>query len=340
MNTALVPGMPKLPVNLSYERVGGVLALCLTLVFGAVALTPQSQPEGRTRIVIETLTVGRGVGVDSDVILRGVPVGTVNSIELAENGGSRLELDVESASIASLTDSLTLDYVPFNYFGIAAVRLLPEPGGQGLHDGVVLVRQSIPDNTMGALVEGSGSLTTRVLNSDLTDSINRMAVYSDVAVPVIDSVISAVRIRDAEWARPLPQELAAFADVAGQLPDFVANVLDAQATLVQLPRIDDIINKYEPINETMKLIGTGFFGPVGLLLSSHRNELTPTTEMASAVAGYFADIVHGAQSVLDMREALARAASAVTGPAESPSAHLRVILQGSPALASSVGGVR
>ena len=87
--------------------------------------------------MIDTPYVGEGVDNGHGVVIHGVKVGQVTRRRAdLPAGGVRLNADLQTDSIAGLTNTVKVDFRPVNYFGVTGINLIAESGGQALHEGI------------------------------------------------------------------------------------------------------------------------------------------------------------------------------------------------------------
>ena len=180
-------------------RVLGLCALAVTLLVAVVwRLTPDRVPADEMHVVLLVGQVGEGVGPGTDVHLDGVKVGSVRAIELVGQARERIDLSLNKSQLFGLTNTLSLDYVPGNLFGISAVELHPNSGGRALMnnstvDMTVGDSGRVQDATLAALLKGTGQLTADVLTPKLAGLLSTASHDLSAFTPLLQAIGSTAR---------------------------------------------------------------------------------------------------------------------------------------------------
>ncbi|MGW6422280.1 MlaD family protein [Nocardia sp. NPDC055053] len=200
-------GFPGAEVGPRRARMLGLgTVLLVAVVWSGLRAVPDSGPEDAVRVTLVTERVGAGVETGTDVRVDGVRVGKVAAIAVDESGHQRIELGLEGSQLVGLTDTLGVDYVPSNLFGITALQLRSGVGGAPLRRDTVIDLTSDSarerDATLSTLLRSTGQLTDDVLTPALTDLLDRTARDLEAFLPLLEAI--AVTARAVSETRQLP----------------------------------------------------------------------------------------------------------------------------------------
>lgn len=203
----------------------------------------------------------------SDVKSRGVILGRVNSIELADHGsdrsGARILMTLDGEQGRRIPASSTARVLPAAVFGTAFVDLIPGPGGAALKDGGE-VRQATDGKTLE--LQNALDNTDRVLSAiDPAELASTLAAVGDALNGRGEEIGETIDATDDYLAKLQPQ-MPLVRDVLGRSAT-VMSILDDVAPAV-LDGIDDsegvmetIRHQRRGINKTLvrsdKLVRTG-----------------------------------------------------------------------------------
>ncbi|HVG84536.1 MAG TPA: MlaD family protein [Vicinamibacterales bacterium] len=285
-------------------------------------------------IISSANSPGHGLTVGSDVVMRGVVVGKVVAIDESEQG-TRVEMGLQSDAANQITTTATFAYAPSNYFGITSVDVSPGKAGRMIRSGETLVQRRVEDASVGALIASAGDMTGVFASGRVDAAIDRAVVYAQAMVPIMRSYYLLGGIRSELRTGSLSADLRTAGSMASVLPGVIQDYLDAQLVLARSKMIGPVTDEFAPIDATMRLIATGFFGPVGKVLGSHQSDFTPSTTMGAAAAATGAQYLRAVGGADGMRSLTSRLEAAFSGPAGDRRLH--VVLQQLPAVASVVG---
>ncbi|WP_433654376.1 MlaD family protein [Nocardia sp. CA-128927] len=314
------------------------LATALVLVVAAVtaARVPQRDTDDSIQITIRTPYLGQGITEGTQVLLRGVPVGRIDTVASSGAGGVELGIRLRSSRIEGLTDAVAFDYRPQNYFGVTGLNLLPGSGGRPLTNGQRLDRRAQGNFTMSAMLTRSSQIVNGVLTDRMVDVIGRMANYTTALAPLIEAgFITANAI--AEMQRSTPDvQLRAVNDILDPAPKFLDDAITAESAMWGMPSAQSVVHEFGPMETTMQLIATGFFGPVGTLLGSHAADFTPLTEIIRTLSEVVSASMRKAQFMPQLNAVLTGLESAYTGPEGDKSLKVRLAVESIPVLATGL----
>lgn len=311
------------------------VAVLLITVFAAVRVTGR-EPGGTLHITVRTAYLGQGVAAGSAVMLHGVEVGRVESVHGGAGRGVELGIRLQRDQIGGLTDAVRFDYRPMNYFGVSALNLLPGTGGRALTDGQRLERAPEGDFTMAALLNRSSSVVNGVVTDRMVEVVRRIADYTDALAPLLEAGFTMANAI-AETQQRMPDvQLRQLNTLLEPLPGFTEDAIAGVKALTEVPSAETVITNFGPMNATMRLIATGFFGPLGSLLGSHADDFTPLTEMLRTVSDLVSATLRKAQLGARLDQVLSGFESAYSGTDQDKSLKLRIVLDQLPALAAAL----
>lgn len=315
----------------------GAITVVLLLIAVCVAVRSTGrEPDGTLLVTVRTAYLGQGVAAGSAVMLHGVQVGRVESVHGGEGRGVELGIRLRRSQIGGLTDTVRFDYRPLNYFGVSALNLLPGTSGRVLTDGQRLDRAPEGDFTMASLLSRSSMVVNGVVTDRMVEVVRRIADYTDALAPLIEAGFTVANTV-AETQRQLPDvQLRQLNTLLEPLPVFTDNVIGGITALTEVPSAELVITQFGPMNATMQLIATGFFGPLGALLGSHASDFTPLTEILRTVSDLVSSTLAKAQLGPRLDQVLAGVESAYAGPDQDKSLQLRIVLDQLPALAAAL----
>ncbi|MFF2555029.1 hypothetical protein ACFVUS_28775 [Nocardia sp. NPDC058058] len=317
--------------------VTGVVTVMVLLiaVFAAVRISGR-EPEGVLHLTLRTAYLGHGITAGSTVVLHGVEVGRVDAVHGGHAGGVEIGIRLRRNQIGGLTDTVRFDYRPMNYFGVSALNLLPGPGGRALTDGLRLDRAPEGDFTMASLLSRTSTVVNGVLTDHMVEVVRRIAEYTDALAPLIEAGF-AVADAVAETQRQMPDvTLRQLNTLLDPLLLFTDDAISAVEAVREVPSAEVVIDNFGPMNDTMQLIATGFFGPLGALLGSHAADFTPLTEIVRTVSDLVSVTLRKAQLGSRLDQVLSGFESAYTGTDQDKSLKLRIVLDQLPALAAAL----
>lgn len=311
------------------------VVVLLIAVFAAVRISGR-EPNGTLQVTVRTAYLGQGVAAGSAVMLRGVQVGRVESVHGGEGRGVQLGIRLQRNQIGGLTDTVRFDYRPMNYFGVSAINLVPVAGGQALTDGQRLDRAPEGDFTMASLLSRTSTVVNGVVTDRMVEVVRRIADYTDALAPLIEAGFTVANAVAETQQRTPDVQLRQMNTLLDPLPVFTDDAINAVKALTDIPSAEMVITQFGPMNATMQLIATGFFGPLGALLGSHAADFTPLTEVLRTVSDLVSATLRKAQLGPQLDQLLSGFESAYTGPDQDKSLKLRVMLDQLPALAAAL----
>jgi hypothetical protein len=271
------------------------------------------------------------------MIMHGVKIGEVTAVSPASGGGVRLNAELQKAPVAGLTNTLSIDYRPANYFGVTGVNLIQGEGGVPLTDGTVISTTSRGDFTLSALLSRLGGVSS-VMNSRLIAVIDRASRYTDALDPLLETILTVSQtVADVQTASTA-RMLANTTGISVALPSFVDDFTFAGDTVLgsEVVSFDD--DKFQKkIIPTLNQAQYGLFLSVGKLVGSHVDDLT---DLVGSFKG-FVDLVPVLARPPDFAQTLAelrtRFEKMFAGNGEQRALQVRIVLDALPGIAAPLG---
>lgn len=262
----------------------GVIGAIVFLLIAAV-LTEVGKGEFSHQVRVSALVDNAGGSLvpGSDVKARGVILGRVDSIELAD-GEARIRMTLDGDEAAKLPTSSTARVLPAAVFGTAFVDLVPIGDGAPLRDGSV-VRQATDGKTLE--LQDALDNTDRVLSAidpaELASTLAAVGNALDGRGTEIGETIEAadVLLGKVEPEMPLVRDVLGrsatvtrlFDDIA---PDVLAGYDDSESVMETLRDRKDDIN--DTLTRSDRLVRTG-----DAFITAQRAQLTRVLDRLALV---------------------------------------------------------
>lgn len=346
--------------------IGLAFVLCVITACVLVAMNPFGDRQAnRLSIVMDLPYLGQGVTAGTATIMHGVKVGEVTAISTLPTGGVELNVDLEAAPTAGLTDALGVDFRPSNYFGVTGINLVPGTGGQELRNGARINTMPRGNFTLQALLYRLGEITGGVVTPQLVQVIDRATRYTDGLNPLIETMLIAADavanvqtvsteqlLRNATGVSvAFPQFLAA-ATAAGyafnQGSGFVVFNTSAEGALPNQDYVDVAARPGQPHTQeywekrsmaTLDLIANSFFGALGKVLSSHPSDLIPAVELVKTLTDVVPGLVTPENIASDLVELRTRFEKLYAGSPEQRALQVHIVLDNLPGVAAPINAM-
>ncbi|MGW6425120.1 MlaD family protein [Nocardia sp. NPDC055053] len=291
--------------------------------------------------MLQTERIGDGVSDGTRVRVRGVDIGEVEAIDALGGDRQRVTLALDRTGLHGLDDSLAVDYVPANTFGISVIELRYGPGGAPLtEDGTIdLTGRNagrVDDATMGYLIRSLTQTATQVLTPRFAEILREVATDLRAFTPILQMiVVTAQNIAETQKHAPsfLIQQYSS--TLAGAAP-----MIDGTIALL------DRINKIEVLRTDQPLFDAGvamivndLWPALSSLGASMNQNLGDYADMLTPLLSAIAQTVPTPQrSGAQLAELLDRLDRDFTDAQGNPAMNLRIILSGVPAVAGPLLG--
>lgn len=322
--------------------VGIGLVTCAILAVTAFALADPfgGRPSDEIAVTIDSPYVGQGVESGTVLLMHGAKVGEVTHVTTRADGGVRLAADLQRKPTQGLTDTLSIDFRPANYFGVTGINLTPGAGGQDLANGSLIKTTSANNFTLQALLSRLGEVSNGVLTPHLIEVIDRSTSYIDGLDPLLETMLvvsnSLANVQTVSTAQLLTNTTG----ISVAFPGFV-NATTGLGDHVVHSGLDTVSEDYyqNTYKAVLALSSTSLFGAIGRLETSHSTELAPLTDMIKVLT----DVVPGLvppDAIADTgRELRSRLERLYAGPPDRRAVNVRVILDSLPGVAAPIDAV-
>ncbi|MDF0530746.1 MlaD family protein [Tsukamurella sp. 8F] len=262
----------------------GIAAIVAIAVVALVFVGVRSIAGGDDRmpLTVSAPDVGAGVRAGTTVTMRGVPVGTVSAVAADGAGRVRVALRLDRADIAGLTDTFTVRYQPGNYFGVTELAIVPGEGGSPVRAGQVLRPEQSTD-TISDLLNNSSVLVNSIITDRLVDVTRRATSYTQALTPLLELGFTLEQQVAATQKMRIGPQIALLRRTVDGVPGVVDAAFGSMVELLHIPLSADTVYNFTPIDKTTQLLGSGFFGPLGAMLGSHKDDFTPATLILRSV---------------------------------------------------------
>jgi MlaD protein len=343
--------------------IGVAVLLSFAVVYLFLVTNPFGRhPDGRVAVVMDMPYVGQGVAIGTPLMMHGVTVGKVTAVSSLPNGEVRLNADLESAPTAALTDTLSVDFRPANYFGVTGINVLPGEGGRPLRNGAQLTTVPTGNFTLQALLSRTGEITGGVVTPQLVDVINRATTYTDGLNPLFESVLTAADSVAKVQTVSTEQLLRNTTGISVAFPSFVDAATAAGYGFNQgsgfmtfnvsgknaLPGQDVVAVPGQPQSEefwqtrskaTLDLIANSFFGATGKLLSSHTSDLLPAVNLMQTLTDTVPGLVTPAGIADTLVELRTRLEKLYGGSPEQRALQVHIVLDQIPGVQAPIDAI-
>lgn len=348
--------------------IGGAVVVCIVVAVSLVVVNPFShKAKGLYSVVISTPYVGQGVAAGTAVVLHGVKVGQVTNVTNMADGGVQLDTDLQSQPTQGLTDRVSIDFRPINYFGVPGINLVPNPGGGELKEGSRLNLTPSGNFTLSELLNQLGNVSQASLTPQLIKVIDRVTRYTDGLNPLFETAVTVARAVEAVQTHPTEEQLFKLSSAVEAIPPFANEAIIAGRRIidysyypgqvrgsaassgpklefpfltdVDTPSLGDISQDFymKHWDSFLNLAQNGLFGAVGKLVSSHVDDLTPLIAGIKTVTDTGPVLLRPEDVAEKLSELRSRFENLYAGNGTQHAVSVRILLDSLPGVASSVG---
>lgn len=314
--------------------IGATVVAIAVLASLAAGLLPARRPAAAIDITVLTPTVGQGIDTQSKVVLHGMTVGTITAVE-RHGEAAELRLQLDTNSVHGLTDGFDFDFRPANAWGLSALNLVPRQTGSPLSDGARIDRTPVTNATMSQLLSGQMTFVTGVFTDNLTRLIRNSSDYTTALLPAVESGLIIMNLV-AETQRDTPAALLRKLNaLTTPTPDVVDTMLTGIHNFRHQQGGNLLTDDIGPAHETLAVIAPDAVAIIAAIISDHRTELTPATELARSLLDSFSMIFQRSRESLRLDKLLAGLQAGYFG-GDDESARFRLVLEALPALESGM----
>lgn len=352
---------------------GAIVAAALCFWF-----IPSDRKRDVVSITINTDYVGQGVASGTPLIMHGVKIGEVVSISSLPRGGVRLDADMQTAPARGLTDAMEIDYRPSNYFGVTGIDVTAANEGRPIENGMTINITPKGNNTLQALLYRFGELSNGVFDQRMISVIDRATEYVDGLDPLLETALvtakSVANVQTVSTERLLRNS----AGISVAFPSFIEALLrtgnlalQTYPTTLTAETADQVVkqwNFFPVLSETSKkqyldnihqwvanrnsdvffdnhftpLLSTTqneLFTPIGVLESSHVNDLLPVVESVRALTDAVPKALSADNFASSITELRSRFERMYAGSGEQRALQVRIVLDRLPGVAAPIGSM-
>jgi phospholipid/cholesterol/gamma-HCH transport system substrate-binding protein len=256
-----------------------VIGMAIVVLLGGLSVLGVQQATGEFDADYELVAVfdegvGQGLDTFSDVRIRGVPIGTVEAIDLGDDGRLRLRMSIQPE--VEVPEGSRIEVEPLSLFGPRYVDVVTADGPPLEPGSVLTMTAASPE--LGELVESATGLLQSLDAEQITTVLGELADGLDGRGPSIaqgiDGLDDTTTVLDARTAetRALLDDVRALTDefsgrgaqltgAAGQLAQVLPRYTATEADVARV--LDDVAVA---------------FGEISTLLELHADELGPTID--------------------------------------------------------------
>jgi len=322
--------------------IGAAAALiCVAVVAVFVVFNPLGGKKKNTvSIAIDTPYVGQGVAAGTALIMHGVKVGEVSAVSRLPLGGVRLDTELQKVPIAGLTDTMSIDFRPVNYFGVTGINLTPSAGGRALGNGTRIATLPTGNFTMQSLLSRLGAVSSASLTPQLINVIDRATRYTDALDPLIETVVvsanALVKVQTVSTSRLLRNATG----LSVALPAISDAGLDA------LDRLDHsgFDTMTEDFYRNRVLLSTdlgtkALFDRFGMLEGKHMTELLPFIDLAMALTSIVPGLIRPDAIGQELADLRTRFEALYAGAPGQRAVQVHIVLDSLPGVAAPLAAI-
>jgi hypothetical protein len=348
--------------------IGAAVVLCIAVVVFIVVKHPfAGRAANQFSITIDTPYVGQGVEAGTAVVLHGVKVGQVTTVSGTAAGSVRLAADLNTQAVRGLTDAVSIDFRPINYFGVAGINLVPNSGGQELRNGSEISLVPRGNFTLSELLAQLGDVSQASLTPQLIQVIDRVTRYTDGLNPLLETAITVTRAVADVQTVPTEQLLANTSSIAAAFPVFTDNAIEgatritdfnyypghapstptAAAAKLSYPFLEDVKGtNFADYSEQgfkdgavafLDLANNGLFGAVGKLETSHVDDLYPLIAGFKSLTGVTPPLLRPQDIAEKLADLRSRFEKLYAGNGDQRAISVRILLDSLPGVAAPLG---
>lgn len=348
--------------------IGAAVVLCVALAVSLIVREPFSgRAKDQLSIQIMTPYVGQGVEAGTAVVLHGVKVGQVTDVTNAAGGGVQLITELQAQPARGLTDTMSIDFRPINYFGVPGINLLPNPGGQALRDGIGITVVPTGNFTLSELLSQLGDVSASSLTPQLVNVIDRVTRYTDGLNPLFETAVTVARAFQAVQTVPTAQLVTNLSTAVAAFPPFTDAAIITGRRIIDysyypgqdlgpaassgpvlefpfleravVPSLGDVPEDYfqEHYLATLDLTAKGLFASVGKLVSSHVDDLVPLIAGIKAITDTGPVLLRPEDIAAKLSELRTRFETLYAGNGEQRAISVRILLDSLPGVAAPLG---
>lgn len=215
-----------------YALIGAVVVAIVAGVVTAML------PDDSYHLKMHTDTLAGGIGEGTGVVVNGSEIGVVRAVSADREGKFTLDLDLNRDRLTTpgiITSTTRLTYAPKNLFGIAAVVLNSEPGGDPIPSGGSLNPDTPVDATLTTMLRQLSDIQGSALQPYVGDILAGANQATMAFLPILDIVGRLTdAVVDTEQI-PVERSLPQLGGLIANLPPSTDHLLGAVNNLLEWP---------------------------------------------------------------------------------------------------------
>ncbi len=195
-------------------------------------------PDDAFRVRMYTDTLAGGIDEGTGVVVNGSEIGTVRTVSATPTGDFVLDLALDRQRLATpgiISTTSRLSYAPKNLFGIAAVVINSEPGGEPIASGGDFHPDTPADSTLTAMLRQLSDMQGKAFEPYVGDLLAKADRTSMAFMPVLDIVGRLSGLLAETEQIPAEVTLPKMSALMSGLPTGVDHVLGSMDTLLKWP---------------------------------------------------------------------------------------------------------
>ncbi|MFT4088031.1 MAG: hypothetical protein QM658_12970 [Gordonia sp. (in: high G+C Gram-positive bacteria)] len=222
----------------TYVRRAVIAIIAAAVLAGAAIVVAKSMPDDAYRLTMRTDTLAGGIEKGTGVVVNGSEIGTVESVAADKQGEFVLGLALDKKRLSNpqvITSTTRLTYAPKNLFGIAAVVLDSQPGGDPVRSGGTFSPDTPADATLTTMLRQLSDLQGDAFDPYVGDLLAQADKVSMAMLPVLDIAGRMTDLILETESIPAEKSLPQLAGIINALPPGLDNILGSVDRLVQWP---------------------------------------------------------------------------------------------------------
>lgn len=262
----------------------GAATLVVALVL-AIPLTLYARGDFDTTVTVSAMadSVGDGLAAGGDVKYRGLIVGRVDGVTVADDGRQEITMSIDADAASAIPDQVSAAYAPSNLLGVTGIELQAASAagsgapGDGLRDGERIIIGSDSTNVSVAdLLRQVGEISTTITGDEFTRTIDIADKVVAAVQPLVRSGLDLLTLAAsrqqmplAEFFRILGPASRGVADLEGPFDSVLINLTRSTAEYTD-PRVvtgvkDSLSGLIDTVGGLGRLVGDNYDGLATLL---------------------------------------------------------------------------
>lgn len=315
------------------------LILTAVIVVAAIPLTIYSRGglDDTIEVSLQSDQIGDGLATGADVKYRGLVIGKVTDVSVADGGQQQVTLSLESGQAGELTDASRANFAPSNIFGVLGVELSQDHDGATLRDGdVIAMGDDTSEVSVTGVLRDVGDITSTLTDNEFSKLIDRMSTLARDLSPLMRSGFDLMNLALERQRMPLTEVLRIAGQTVSGAGDLTEPFVSLFTTLVEKTEL------YADPEQTRQVTGslTGLvqvFITLGEVVGANQQDMATMLDASltlGAPLGYsLGSVAPAADAVPELLDRIEKSMPIQNG---RPTLQLGVTLQGLPQVTSGL----